>query len=141
MIPGELIDGVRERVKAGARVVVIDSLTGLLSTVDSSHVRFLILTELLSWLAERGVITIVVQASSPAERDELSPVTSLGSSHLCDSILWFRHKRAEGNLIKTVVASKRRGGFQSTQPRRIDASERGLHLEPLRQESGPRKSA
>src|SRR5690606_34637255 len=63
MSPGEFASVVRRRVQDdGARVVVIDSLNGYLNAMPDGRFLILQMHELLTFLAQQGVVTLLVLA-------------------------------------------------------------------------------
>ncbi|MFT3915089.1 MAG: ATPase domain-containing protein [Anaeromyxobacteraceae bacterium] len=111
--PGEFSHAVREEAETGgARVVVIDSLNGYLNAMPEERFLALQLHELLMYLAQRGVLTVLTVAQTglagaPGE----SPVDV---SYLADSVLLFRYGRPERRVVKTLSVVKKRTGVHAT---------------------------
>lgn len=74
--PGEFAQRVRDAVEhGGAKMVVIDSLNGYLNAMPEERFLIIQLHELLSYLGQRGVVTILVMAQHGLLGHEiLSPV-------------------------------------------------------------------
>jgi circadian clock protein KaiC len=107
--PGELVHRVRESVeREGAKVVVIDSLNGYLNAMPEE--RFLIaqLHELLSYLALRGVTTIMVVAQHGLVGSNIQ--TPVDTSYLADSVVLFRYFETDGKVKKAISVVKKRSG-------------------------------
>ncbi|HEV2843329.1 MAG TPA: ATPase domain-containing protein, partial [Thermoanaerobaculia bacterium] len=62
--PGEFAADVQAEVDAGTRIIVIDSLNGYQHAMPEEHFLELHLHELLSYLNQRGVLTILVLAQA-----------------------------------------------------------------------------
>src|SRR5690606_41956782 len=63
MSPGEFASIVRRRVEEdGVRLVVIDSLNGYLNAMPDGRFLILQMHELLTYLAQQGVVTLLVLA-------------------------------------------------------------------------------
>jgi circadian clock protein KaiC len=58
--PGEFSTAVMQAVDRGARIVVIDSLNGYLNAVPDERFLTIYLHELLTYLGQRGVVSIIV---------------------------------------------------------------------------------
>lgn len=107
--PGEFIQHVRDSVeKRGAKVVVIDSLNGYLNAMPGEHHLAIQMHELLAFLNQRGVVTLMVLAQAglmgPAMR---SPVDL---SYLADNVMMFRYFEAKGRVRKAISVVKKRSG-------------------------------
>src|SRR3546814_11308169 len=83
--PGEFAANVRASVEQdGARVVVIDSLNGYLSAMPDERFLILQMHELLSYLGQQGVLTILVLA----QHGLVGPMdTPLDISYLRDAVV------------------------------------------------------
>jgi KaiC/GvpD/RAD55 family RecA-like ATPase len=84
MAPGEFADAVRSSVENdNAQVVIIDSLNGYLNAMSDERFLILQMHELLSYLSQRGVLTILVLA----QHGLVGPMdTPLDISYLADGV-------------------------------------------------------
>ena len=91
--PGEFAANVRHSVEVdGARVVVIDSLNGYLNAMPDERFLILQMHELLSYLGQQGVLTILVLA----QHGLVGPMdTPLDISYLSDAVLMLRYFEVE----------------------------------------------
>jgi circadian clock protein KaiC len=108
LAPGEFVSAVRTAVEThGARLVVIDSLNGYLQAMPEE--RFLIaqLHELLSYLRQRGVATIMVVAQHGLVGVTSAPVDV---SYLADTVVVTRFFEAQGRVRKAMSVLKKRSG-------------------------------
>jgi circadian clock protein KaiC len=128
--PGEIAHRLRSRVEDGDRVVVIDSLNGYLSAMPEE--RFLIahIHELLAFLSEQGVATIVTLAQSGFLGARDSPVDI---SNLIDTVLLFRYFEAAGEVRQALSVIKKRTGPHERTIRELQLGPSGVQIgEPLR---------
>ncbi|HKR63364.1 MAG TPA: ATPase domain-containing protein [Thermoanaerobaculia bacterium] len=110
--PGEFAHLVREAAeKDGARVLVIDSLNGYLNAVPEERFLLLHLHELLSYLGERGVATILVFAQAGLVGQMHSPVDV---SYLADCVILLRYFEMRGKIRKALSVVKKRSGSHET---------------------------
>ena len=116
MPPGEFaakfaVSGARR-----ARVVVIDSLNGYLNAMPQEHFLTLQLHELLAYLSQRGVLTLLVVAQHGVIGAVETPVDI---SYLADAVLLFRHFESAGRLRKAISVLKKRGGAHESTIREL----------------------
>jgi circadian clock protein KaiC len=129
--PGEFISLVRGAVERdGARIVVIDSLNGYLSAMPGEQYLVLQMHELLTYLAQQGVLTLLIVAQHGL-------VTSAGDapvdvSYLADSILLLRYFESGGRVRKAISVLKKRGGPHEDSVREFQIDDGGIRVgEPL----------
>ena len=110
--PGEFAARVRHSVEnQGARMIVIDSLNGYLAGMPQEEFLTLQMHELLSFLNERGVVTILVLAQHGVFELE----NSVDLSYMADTIVLLRFFEARGEVRKAVsVVKKRSSGHERT---------------------------
>ncbi|MGH9529791.1 MAG: ATPase domain-containing protein [Terriglobales bacterium] len=110
MSPGEFVKRVRTRVEDGkARVIVIDSLNGYLQSMPGEEFLASHLHELLAYLNNRGVLTIVVLAQGGTLGSFMhSPVDV---SYLADNILLLRYFEVHGEVRQAISMIKKRSGW------------------------------
>ncbi len=107
--PGEFISRIRKLVDdQDLRVVVIDSLNGLLNAMPNEQYLALQLHELLSYLAQQGIATIITLAQAGVIGSNMqSPVDV---SYLADTILLFRYFERAGEICQAISVVKKRSG-------------------------------
>ena len=107
--PGEFVDMVRESVeKNGVRCVLIDSLNGFLQAMPGEQFLALHLHELLTYLNNRGVVTLLILAQMGLVGSAMQ--TPIDVSYLADNILVFRYFEAHGEVRKALSMMKKRSG-------------------------------
>src|SRR3546814_359680 len=102
--PGEFAANVRASVEqVGARVVVIDSLNGYLSAMPDERFLILQMHELLSYLGQQGVLTILVLA----QHGLVGPMdTPLDISYLSDAVVMLRYFEVGGSVRRALSDRK-----------------------------------
>lgn len=124
--PGEFASLVRDSVeKDNVRVLVIDSLNGYLNAVPEERFLLLHLHELLSYLGQREVATVLVFAQHGLVGQMH---TTVDVSYLADSVILLRYFEARGRIRKAVSIVKKRGGIHDTAIRDFSMSEKGLAI-------------
>ena len=128
--PGEVVSLVRRQVEEdGATVVVLDSLNGYQSAMLDEAFLVLQIHELLSYLNQHGVVTLMVLA----QHGLVGPMqTSVDLTYVSDTVLLLRFFEAGGQIRRAIsVMKKRTSGHESTiREYRIDS--RGIRVgEPL----------
>lgn len=129
--PGEFSHVVRRAVepgdRPGARVVVIDSLNGYLNAMPDERFLTIQLHELLTYLAQQGVVTLLLMAQHGLIGTMASPVDA---SYLADSVLLLRYYEAEGRVRKAVSVLKKRSGTHEDTIREISLGPGGVRVGP-----------
>jgi circadian clock protein KaiC len=127
--PGQLSHRIREDVESHhARIVVIDSLNGYVNSMPNERFVLVQLHELLSYLAEMGVLTILVLAQHGMIGDYKAPVDV---SYLADSVILLRYFEHEGTMRKAVSVVKHRIGPHEESIRELRISSVGIELGPV----------
>jgi circadian clock protein KaiC len=135
MSPGEFAANVRRSVEVeGARIVVIDSLNGYLNAMPDERFLILQMHELLSYLGQQGILTILVLA----QHGLVGPMdTPLDMSYLSDAVVMLRYFEAAGTVRRALSVVKKRSGHHEHTIREFSLSSRGVRLgPPLKQFNG-----
>jgi circadian clock protein KaiC len=112
MGPGQFTALVRASVEAGARTVVIDSLNGYLNAMPEERGLSLQLHEMLSYLGQLGVTSIIVMAQHGLTGQLITPVDV---SYIADTVILLRFFEADGSVRKAIsVVKKRTGAHEET---------------------------
>ena len=129
--PGEFVAMVRKCVEEdGARVVIIDSLNGYLNAMPQDNFLIAQLHELLSYLSNQGVTTLMVVAQSGMVGSYMS--SPVDTSYLADSIVMLRYFEHGGQVKKALSVMKKRTGGHEGSIRELWFDKEGVHLsEPL----------
>jgi circadian clock protein KaiC len=130
--PGEFTHAIREAVDSRhVAIVVIDSLNGYLAATPEERFLTVQLHEVLMYLAQQGVATILIGAHQGLIGTQMQ--TPVEVSYLADAVVLLRYFEAVGEVRQTISVVKKRGGEHERTLRefRLDAS--GIRVgEPLR---------
>jgi circadian clock protein KaiC len=126
--PGELAARVRSAVEDDkVRLVVLDSLNGYLTAMPHEEFLHLHLHELLTYLNQQGVMTMMVLA----QHGLIGPMgTPIDVSYLADSVIITRFFEALGNIRKAISIIKKRSGPHEATVRELSMSADGLVIGP-----------
>lgn len=106
--PGEFIYRIRRGVEEKRwRIVVIDSLNGLMNSMSEEEGLTVQLHELLSYLNQAGVASFMILAQHGLIGSMSSPTDV---SYLADNVLLLRYFEASGEVRQAISAMKRRAG-------------------------------
>jgi circadian clock protein KaiC len=107
--PGEFVDEIRQLVDShNLGVLVIDSMNGLLNAMPDEQYLAMQLHELLSYLGQQGVASIMTLAQAGVIGTSMqSPVDV---SYLADTILLFRYFERAGEIRQAISVVKKRSG-------------------------------
>lgn len=131
MSPGEFNHRVRTSVEVdGAKLVVIDSLNGYLNAMPEERFLIIQLHELLTYLGQRGVVTILVMAQHGLLGDNM--ITPVDASYLADTVVLLRFFEIQGEVRQAISVVKKRSGPHERTIREITTADGVLSLgEPL----------
>jgi circadian clock protein KaiC len=125
--PGELADEIHQAVANGTRMVVLDSLNGYVNAMPQEEFLHLHLHELLTFLNQHGVVTIMVLAQHGLVGAMGAPVDV---SYLADTVLLTRFFEARGALKKALSIIKKRSGAHEDTIRELTMSPKGVAIGP-----------
>lgn len=134
--PGEFVHLIRVAVaEEAATVLVIDSLNGYLNAMPDERFLIVQLHELLSYLGQSGVATLLVGAQHGLIGTNMtSPVDA---SYLADAVVLLRYFEAEGEVRQAISVLKKRGGAHERSIREFSMHSTGIRIGlPLRQFRG-----
>jgi circadian clock protein KaiC len=116
--PGEFSHIVRRYVEAdGVRLVSIDTLNGYLNAVPTTDAPVIRMHELLSFLNERSVATLIVLSQLGMIGPSMPVPIDL--SYLADAIVLFRFFEAAGQVRKAMSVVKKRTGMHENTIREL----------------------
>ncbi|GLH80643.1 circadian clock protein KaiC [Bradyrhizobium sp. SSBR45G] len=126
--PGEFGAIVRRSVEHdNARVIVIDSLNGYLNAMPDDRFLILQMHELLSYLGQQGVLTVLVLAQNGL----VGPMdTPLDISYLSDAVLMLRYFEVAGTVRRALSVVKKRSGRHEHTIREFRLSGSGITVGP-----------
>ena len=126
--PGEFASTVRTAVERDkARIVVIDSLNGYLNAMPDGRFLILQMHELLSYLNQQGVLTILVLA----QHGLVGPMdTPLDISYLSDAVVMLRYFEYGGSVRRALSVVKKRSGEHEHTIREFRLTRQGIAIGP-----------
>lgn len=127
MSPGEFSYRVVSAVKKnGARVVLIDSLNGYLNAIPQVEAPLVRMHELLSFLNESGVATILIVAQHGVVGSRMT--TPLDVSYLADTVVLLRFFESQGLVRRALSVMKKRTGGHEAAIRELRIGPDRLHV-------------
>ncbi len=129
LAPDEFTQLVRDAVeKQGARLVIIDSINGYYNAMPEARHLTLQMHELLAFLSERGVASILTMAQSGMMGSQMSSPVDL--SYLTDTIIMLRYFEAQGHIRKAISVLKKRSGAHERAIRELELGSGGVRIGP-----------
>ncbi len=108
LTPGEFVHAIRMAVEErGAKVVVIDSLNGYLNAMPEERFLTIQLHELLMYLGQKGVATILIGAHQGLIGSQMN--TPVDASYLADAVILLRYFEVRGEVRQVISVMKKRG--------------------------------
>lgn len=128
MSPGAFAARVRQSVeREQMRLIVIDSLNGYLNAMADGRFLILQMHELLSYLNQKGVLTLLVLA----QHGLVGPMdTPLDISYLSDSVIMLRYFEFGGTVRRALSVVKKRSGEHEHTIREFQLGKHGLTVGP-----------
>ena len=123
--PGELSHRIQGAVAEGVRLVVIDSINGYLNAMPEERYLTLQLHELLAYLNQLGVITIMVLAQQGLVGAMKSTVDL---TYLADTVVLSRFFEDRGKVKKALSVIKKRSGNHEKTIREMWVNADGIAL-------------
>jgi circadian clock protein KaiC len=125
--PGEFSQRVCEDIdRRGTRMVLIDSINGYLHAIPQSDAPLARMHELLSFLNERGVATILVLAQHGIIGSSMT--TPLDVSYLSDTVVVLRFFEARGEVRRALSVVKMRTRVHETTIRELRLGPGRIHV-------------
>lgn len=129
--PGEFASAVRTAVEVDdAGVVVIDSLNAYLHAMPSDNFLVLQMHELLSYLAQQGVVSLMILGQHGVTGDLRSDIDI---SYLADTVMMLRFFEAAGQVRKSIAVIKTRTSDHERSIREFKIDSTGITVgDPIR---------
>ena len=126
--PGEFASSVRHSVeKDNARIVIIDSLNGYMNAMPDERFLILQMHELLSYLGQQGVLSILILA----QHGLVGPMdTPIDISYLSDAVLMLRYFELAGTVRRALSVVKKRSGNHEHHIREFRLTPNGISVGP-----------
>ncbi len=124
--PGELVHIIRRAVlEDKTRMVVIDSINGYMNAMPAERYLNLQLHELLAFLNNQGVITIMVLAQQGLVGNMQ---TTVDLTYLADTVIMLRYFEAFGAVKQALSVIKKRSGNHERTIREIKVGKGGVQV-------------
>jgi circadian clock protein KaiC len=125
--PGELAHAIRRDVEQGGLdLFVLDTLNGFLNSMPEERFLTLHLHEILSFLGQMGVASIIIEA----QHGLVATNDHLDVSYLADTVLLFRHFESRGSVRQALSVVKKRTGSHERTIRELRLAPGGVRLGP-----------
>ena len=129
--PGQFATAACRAADAGAKVIVIDSLNGYLNAVPDERFLTTHLHELLTYLGQRGIVTLLVGVQQGLLGGAMT--SSLDASYISDNMLMLRYFEDSGEVKQAISVFKKRGSLHERTIRAFTMSHGGIHVgQPLK---------
>lgn len=127
--PGHFVHQVRKLVEEQhASLLVIDSLNGFLNAMPGEEFLTLQLHELLSYLAQQGVTTILTLAQHGIVGSGME--SPIDVSYLADTVVLFRYFEYSGELRQALSVLKKRSGSHERTIRALSFNDGAVQVGP-----------
>jgi len=127
--PGEFSHAVVRAVERGVRIVVIDSLNGYLNAVPDERFLTIYLHELLTYLGQRGVVSLLVGVQQGVFHS--NDGSAADASYLADNIIMLRYFEAGGEVRQAISVFKKRGSTHERTIRSFEVGTGGIRVGPI----------
>lgn len=135
MTSGQLSQSIRHDCENGCKMVVIDSLTGYFQSMPEEHFLMLHLHELLAYLNQQGVVTLMIVAQHGMFGSGMHP--PLDVSYIADNVVLLRYYEYAAHIRQAISVFKKRSGAHERALREVRISSDGIWIgEPLSEFSG-----
>jgi circadian clock protein KaiC len=128
LTPGKFADLVRTAVDDEATMIVIDSLTGYVASMGAATDIALQIRNLLTFLAQRNVTTLLVSIQGGLFGSEDEPSGTM--SYLADTVVLLRYYEHLGEVRRALSVLKKRRGAHERTIRDIEFSTKGIEIGP-----------
>lgn len=126
MSPGEFTHHVRTAVDDEAGFIVIDSLNAYLRSMPGENYLLLQMHELLTYLNQQGVITLVLLGQHGTIGQQVTAAVDL--SYLADCIVLLRYFETDGEVRKAISVMKSRTMSHETKVRELSIGPHGISV-------------
>ncbi|EKV30699.1 hypothetical protein C882_4036 [Caenispirillum salinarum AK4] len=135
--PGQLFQHIQAEVHAGADIIGIDSLQGLVAAMPDEREAMTQIHSLLSFLGRHKVLTILTMNIQGIVGAGARPDVDM--SLMADTILLLRQYEATSEIRRTLAVVKKRYGPHETVLREFSITSDGLSVHPIRDDVDMRR--
>lgn len=135
LTPGEFASWIRRAVEQdGVGFIAIDSLNAFLQAMPGEKYLLLQMHEMLSYLNQQGVITVLILGQHGIIGEVRSEIDL---SYLSDTIVLFRYFESRGSVLKAISVAKSRTTEHQSSIREFRLGRRSIQIgEPLKDFEG-----
>lgn len=127
--PGAFVTRIRDAVKnQSVCLVIIDSLNGLLNAMPGERYFALQLHELLSYLSQLGVATLMTVAQQGVTGVAMNSPVDI--TYIADTVILFRYFEAGGAIRHAISVQKKRSGMHERSIRELTFRSGKLQIGP-----------
>lgn len=124
--PGEFSNTVCRAADEGAKVIIIDSLGGFLHAMPNERLLTTHLHELMTYLGQRGVITLLIAVQQGMLGGKLS--SGIDVSYLSDNVVMLRYFESQGEVRQAISVFKKRGSSHERSIRGLTITPTGIKI-------------
>jgi circadian clock protein KaiC len=133
LAPGEFTHAIRTAVEERhVKIVVIDSLNGYLNAMPEERFLTIQLHELLMYLNQKGVATILIGAHQGLIGTQMN--TPIDASYLADAVVLLRYFESKGEVRQAISVMKKRGSKHERTVREFRMDGGRIHIGPILRE-------
>jgi circadian clock protein KaiC len=135
LTPGEFASWIRRAVEQdGVGFIAIDSLNAFLQAMPGEKYLLLQMHEMLSYLNQQGVITVLILGQHGIVGEVRSEIDL---SYLSDTIVLFRYFESRGHVLKAISVAKSRTTAHQSSIREFRLARGGIEIgQPLKDFEG-----
>lgn len=127
--PGEFSHAVCQAGLKGAKVIVIDSLNGYLNAMPDERFLTTHLHELLTFLGQLNVVTILVGVQHGMLGGNLA--ASVDASYLADNVIMLRYFEDAAEVRQAISIFKKRASAHERTIRELSITDKGITIGPV----------
>lgn len=129
LTPGEFVHQVCELADGGTKVIVLDSLNGLVHAMPNEKQLAPLLHELLTYLGQRGVNTFLVAVQQGMLGNSLND--EINASYIADNVIMLRYFEVAGEVRQAISVFKKRVGQHERTIREMFITPTGIQVGPV----------
>jgi circadian clock protein KaiC len=129
LTPGEFVHDVCLLADEGTKVIVLDSLNGLLHAMPNEKQLAAHVHELLTYLGQRGVNTFLIAVQQGIVGSAISE--EINASYIADNIIMLRYFEAAGQVRQAISVFKKRVGQHERSIRELFITSSGIRVGPI----------
>lgn len=125
--PGEFACLVKKEVEEyEVKMIVVDSLSGYMSSMPQEKQLLLQIHEMLSYLNQQGIVTLLINPQQSLVGS--MAVSGLNVSYVADAVILLRFFEFKGRIRKAISVIKNRGGSHEDSIRELRVDSQGLRV-------------